>query len=122
MNLYLTTLRAVCFYFSHVAGCILLVAGGARPWPAGAAAFVPPNDGYVLERVRTAAGASEHRRLTEERRRLPATDRAAAVALVRRYLELARAESDARALKYAALVLEPCLTRQPADAELLTLR
>lgn len=90
-------------------GCrALLTAFAFLPWSASAAPFIPADDAVILERLPTPVDprTRELRQLRAALSRNPG-DLPRAVQLVRRYLEIGRAEADPRYYGYAQAALRP---------------
>ena len=91
---------------------------------APAAPYTPQSDGEVLERLPFKASDAEGRQLRELSRALAADPRnpARALALARRYFELAGAEGDPRYVGYAEAVIRPWSEAAEPPADILVMR
>ena len=88
---------------------ILMVCCALAAAPAAAAPYTPQSDSEVLERLPFKASAAEGRELRQLRRALAEQPQnlERAVALARRYFDLASAEGDPRYVGYAEAVIRP---------------
>ena len=91
---------------------------------AQAAPYTPRSDSEVLERLPFKASAAEGRELRQLRRALAEQpqDRARAVALARRYFDLASAEGDPRYVGYAEAAIRPWSSAAEPPVEILVMR
>lgn len=101
---------------------VLIVGIGAAP--AQGAPYTPQSDAEVLERLPFKASAGEGRELRALRRALveQPQDRARALALARRYFDLASAEGDPRYVGYAEAAIRPWTAAAAAPADILLMR
>lgn len=105
-------------------GCrVLLTALALLPWSAPAAPFIPADDAVILEHLR-APGDPQTRELRQLRAALSWNpgDLPLAVQLVRRYLEIGRAEADPRYYGYAQAALRPWWSLPQPPPAVLVLR
>ena len=91
---------------------------------ARAAPYTPQSDDVVLERLPFKAAAPEGRELRELRRAFAAQPQSLerALALARRYFELAGAEGDPRYVGYAEAVIRPWSNSAEPPVESLIMR
>ena len=101
----------------HLVLALLLISAHAYPTP------YTPQDAQLLLESLPARGTAwlEIRSLRDQVKAAP-DDLPAALQLVKRYIELGRAESDPRYYGYAEAVLAPWLNTAHPNAEILTLR
>jgi hypothetical protein len=92
--------------------------------PAQAAPYTPQSDGEVLERLPFKASAVEGRELRQLRRALAEQpqDLERALALARRYFDLASAEGDPRYVGYAEAAIRPWSNAAEPPVEILVMR
>ena len=112
--------------FLNFLGCVAatglgLLAVPGTVWPAP---FVPANDAVVLEKLPYRAADPAQRELRGLRAALAAHPGNAerAIALARRYFDLAQAEGDPRYVGYAEAALRPLPESDAAPPELLVVR
>ena len=105
---------------------LLLAVAVAWPWPASAAPYRPANDSVVLERLPTRPGDPVQRELQGLRARHAANpaDAGAALALARRYFNLALDSGDPRYVGYgeAALAAWRAAPYAQVPADILVMR
>jgi hypothetical protein len=96
--------------------CLAAIAAQAAP-------YTPQSDGEVLERLPFKAAAPEGRELRQLRRAFAEQPQSLerALALARRYFELASAEGDPRYVGYAEAVIRPWSTAAVAPVESLVM-
>jgi predicted Zn-dependent protease len=89
-----------------------------------AAPYTPQSDGEVLERLPFRASTAEGRDLRQLRRALAEQpqDMERALALARRYFDLASAEGDPRYVGYAEAAIRPWSTMTEPPVEILVMR
>jgi hypothetical protein len=106
----------------HTLGFVLILA--LAPGAAGAAPYTPKSDSDVLERLPFKASAAEGRELRQLRRAAAENpqDMQRALALARRYFDLASAEGDPRYVGYAEAVIRPWSTTAEPPVEILFMR
>jgi tetratricopeptide (TPR) repeat protein len=119
-------MSGTCGFMGEAAGRAvraLVLASFATSSAIHARPFLPESDDQILERL-PLAGDSAARELRKLRQRLQKTpnDRILAAALARRYIALARAESDPRYLGYAEAALLPWRDQPTPPADVLLLR
>lgn len=92
--------------------------------PVRAAPYTPQSDAEVLERLPFRAGTAESRELRELRQAQlqQPQDAKAALALARRYFELAGAEGDPRYVGYAEAAIRPWSKAADPPADILLMR
>jgi hypothetical protein len=103
---------------AFVLGCAL-AAGVAR-----AAPFIPQSDGEVLEHLPFKASAADGRQLRQLRRALAEQPQnlERALALARRYFDLAGAEGDPRYVGYAEAAIRPWTGDAEPPVQILVMR
>jgi len=106
----------------HTLGFVLILA--LAPGAAGAAPYTPKSDSEVLERLPFKASAAEGRELRQLRRAAAENpqDMERALALARRYFDLAGGEGDPRYVGYAEAVIRPWSMAAEPPVEILVMR
>ena len=106
----------------HTLGFVLILA--LAPAAAGAAPYTPKSDSEVLERLPFKASAAEGRELRQLRRAVADNpqDMQRALALARRYFDLAGGEGDPRYVGYAEAVIRPWSKAAEPPVEILVMR
>jgi Tfp pilus assembly protein PilF len=108
----------------RIAPLMMLLASCDRAPLAESPAYVPKSDEVVLEKLASAPGDPEARRLRELKQKVAADphDLESALALARGYIEAGRARSDPRYNGWAMAVLQPWLSVAQPPPEALVLR
>ncbi|WP_347989363.1 hypothetical protein [Methylomonas sp. AM2-LC] len=118
----MTYRQLICKFLKQMQTITLILAALTIYSNAQAIPYTPDNPQQVLESLPARGTAWLEVRNLRDRVKAAPNDLAVALELVKRYIELGRAESDPRYYGYAEAVLTPWLKNAHPSAEVLTLR